>query len=375
MRHARLRKNPNKFEHRFFGGSAPEGLSYDEVDNWQYLTSENAATDYHRIYSELSKVLDGPWAATGTSRGGEVCASYAYYYPDDMAIYVPYVAPISSGREDARMYDFVYTQIGDEKFGAEQAKAYRDLVTSFQVELMKHKDELAPALWQAAEGQGAVYREGVTDEALFDMAVLELAVQEWQYSQDESLMPEMDTGFSGMSDILAMPEGTDEEMQAKLQAELAFLCVVARPQDWSANFMAWPYYVGAATQYGQYHYDFSYLREACAAAGIPDAVSVAPEEEDDFLYRLVFTPEQHEAFVYDGGFYEGFCSLIDTTDAKLVFIYGSSDPWYSLRVKDTDNENVKVYVNDEKPHSVRIAHFDEETAQEISGVIAEALGA
>ena len=106
-------------EHRFFGKSRPEGLSNDDTDGWQYLTAENAATDYHRIYTELSKALNGPWTATGTSRGGEVCASYAYYYPKDMGLYMPYVGPFSGSREDPRFYEFVYTKIGDEKYGAE----------------------------------------------------------------------------------------------------------------------------------------------------------------------------------------------------------------------------------------------------------------
>ena len=41
-------------EHRFFGQSRPASLSNDGTDGWQYLTSENAAADYHRIYTELS---------------------------------------------------------------------------------------------------------------------------------------------------------------------------------------------------------------------------------------------------------------------------------------------------------------------------------
>ena len=360
-------------EHRFFGESRPEGLSNDEVEGWQYMTSENAAADYHEIYTELSKVLDGPWTATGTSRGGEVCASYAYYYPEDMSLYVPYVAPFSSGREDARYYELVYTKIGDEKYGAEKAKEYRDLVTAFQVELMKNKDALAPALKQLAEQQGSTYREYVTDGLLFDLAVSELAVQEWQANQEESSNPQADLSFAGMKEILAMPEGTDDEKNAKLQAELTFLYFLASPSDWAANSIAWPYYVGAAKEYGQYHYDFSYLREACEAAGLGDVLTVKPEDEDGFLFKMVLTPEQQQAFAYDGAFYEGVTKWVDSTDAKVMFIYGDSDPWYSLRMHDTDNPNVKIFVNDVKPHSVRITDFDQATIQEIGAFASEAI--
>lgn len=360
-------------EHRFFGQSRPESLSNDDTEGWQYLTSENAAADYHRIYTELSKVLDGPWTATGTSRGGEVCTSYAYYYPEDMGLYVPYVGPFSSGREDPRCYEFVYTKIGDEKYGAEKAKEYRDLVSSFQVELMKNKDALAPALKELCEEQGSVYREYVTEGNLFDLAVAELAVQEWQSNQETSSNPDMDVSFEGMKAVLAMPEGTDSEKSAKLEAELQFLLVLASPTDWAANHPAWPYYVGAASQYGQYHYDFSYLRRACEAAGLGDVLTVKPEDEENFVFKMVFTPEQQQAFAYDGAFYEGVTKWIDTSEAKIMFIYGNSDPWYSLRMHDTDNPNVKMFVSDTKPHTVRMMDFDEATMQEMGTFVSEAI--
>ena len=360
-------------EHRFFGQSRPDSLSNDGADGWQYLTSENAAADYHRIYTELSKVLDGPWTATGTSRGGEVCTSYAYYYPKDMSLYVPYVGPFSSGREDPRFYEFVYTKVGDEKYGAEKAKEYRDLVSSFQVELMRNKDKLAPALKQFCEQQGSVYREYVTEGNLFDLAVAELAVQEWQSNQETSAKPNMDVSFEGMKKVLAMPEGTDEEKNAKLEAELQFLFVLASPTDWAANHPGWPYYVGAASQYGQYHYDFSYLRRACEAAGLGDVLTVKPEDEENFVFKMVFTPEQQQALAYDGAFYEGVTKWIDTSEAKIMFIYGNSDPWYSLRMHDTDSPNVKMYVSGTKPHSVRITDFDQATMQEIGAFVSEAI--
>ena len=70
--------------------------------------------------------------------------------------------------------------------------------------------------------------------------------------------------------------------------------------DWSINCFAWPYYVNGATTYGQYHYDFSWLRAALAAAGVEDTLSVTEEMEDGLIWRLVFTEEQQAAFAYDG---------------------------------------------------------------------------
>ena len=360
-------------EHRFFGGSVPDGLSRDAVEGWQYMTSANAAADYHNIYETLSQVLDGPWAATGTSRGGEICTVYAYYYPDDMKVYIPYVAPFSSGREDARMYDFVYTQIGNEKYGEEKAQEYRDLVAAFQAEMMKNKDALAPALWQLCAGQGATYRENVTEGMLFDMVVLEAGTQEWQMNQEVSSNPQIDISFEGMRNLLAMPDTNDEEHQAKLQQELVFLFTLGSPTDWSVNGLAWPYYVGAAKEYGQYHYGFAYLREVCEKAGLGDVLTIKDADIDNIVFNMVLTPEQNEAFAYDGTFYEGVTQWVDTTGAKVVYIYGNSDPWYSMRMHDTDNPNVKIYTNNQKPHTVRITDFDEATMKEIVGFVNDAL--
>ncbi|HAM15830.1 MAG TPA: hypothetical protein DCP91_08245 [Eggerthellaceae bacterium] len=72
-------------------------------------------------------------------------------------------------------------------------------------------DALAPALKQFCEQQGSVYREYVTAGNLFDLAVAELAVQEWQSNQETSSNPNMDVSFEGMKTVLAMPEGTDDE--------------------------------------------------------------------------------------------------------------------------------------------------------------------
>ena len=232
---------------------------------------------------------------------------------------------------------------------------------------------LAPALKQFVESQGSAYRAYVTEGNLFDLAVSELAVQEWQANQETSSNPNMDVSFEGMKEVLAMPEGTDDEKNAKLDAELQFLYFLASPSDWAANSIAWPYYVGAATQYGQYHYDFSYLRQACEAAGLGDVLTVRPEDEEGLLFKMVFTPEQQQAIAYDGTFYEGVTKWVDTTDAKIIFIYGNSDPWYSLRMHDTGNPNVKMYVSNTKPHSVRITDFDQATMQEIGTFASEAL--
>ena len=343
-------------EHRFFGESRPEDMSNADTRYWEYHTAENAANDYHRIYLALAPVLGDDWIATGTSRGGQMTNVYAYYYPEDMLVYIPYVAPCSEGWEDPRFYEFVYTKIGDDAFGPEEAAQMRDLLTAFQVDLLKYKEILLPGYEMFALQQlGCEFQEGAAIDQIYDVNVLESVVQFWQYQM-------MD--FDTFREVLEMPETSPEEQQAKMQAEFSLMLQLQTPMDWSVNFFAWPYYVNAATTYGQYHYDFSYLREALKEAGVEDTLSVTEEMEGDLPWSLVFTEEQRAAFTYDGAFAEALAASVDTTPAKILMVFGATDPWFSLRIPETDNPNVAVFVHPTAPHSARISALPEDMRNE-----------
>ena len=147
------------------------------------------------------------------------------------------------------------------------------------------------------------------------------------------------------------------------------LLQVQAPVDWSSNFMAWPYYVNAATTYGQYHYDFSYLRNALAEAGMEDTLSVTEDMEDGLLWRLVFTEAQREAFFYHGSFASSLTAFENTTNAKILMVFGATDPWISLRIPETNNPNVAVFVHPTAPHSANISSMPEEMRNEAAGIL------
>ncbi len=368
-----LGANYIRVEHRFFGKSVPKGLSNDKTDLWQYLTSTNAAEDLHHVFRQVSQVLEGKWVATGTGRGGEVCASYAYYHPDDMAVYVPYVAPFSSGIKDERFYKYLYTSIGEARFGAEKAKEYRELVTTFQVELMRNKEQLAQQLLDHAKSEPltnvpgnvhSTFRNAVDKNKLYDAVVLELASYAWS-----SATSDPPASFEQMKQILAMPTGTDEEKAAKIAAELDLLVKSGIASKFAANSASWPYYVGVFKEYGLYAYDFSYVRAACEKADLKDALTVKAEDEANLLATLVLTPEQQKAFTYDSTFYRGILDWIDDTTAHLMFVYDTSDPWYSLRMPNTDNVRAIFVMNSSKSSAVRLKDFTENEQKEHVAVL------
>ncbi len=353
-------------ESRFSGDSRPKDMTNDDTKYWGYLTAENAAKDYHKIYQSLSTVLGDVWAATGSSRGGLNTNVYGYYFPEDMKVYVPYVAPCANGMDDDRMYKFVYTEIGNDAFGAEKAAEYRDIVTAFQVEMMRKKDKLLPLFKNYIENSGLIYREGVTAEMIYDLMTLECGIAIWQYRR---------VSFDVLSQVVNMPEDTDDALRQKLLALLQLAISTQNPQDWSPTSAAWPYYVNTATTYGQYRYDFSYLRSALKDEGLEDKLTITEDMEDDLIRNVVFTEAQKDAFTYDGSFYTALSASMDTTKAKHVMIYGGADPWYAMRIKDTSNPNVKIYVHPTNNHMTTIDSFPEETKSEIKKVLKDYIAA
>lgn len=75
-------------EHRYFLESTPKPLE------WKYLTAENSAYDLHKIKKAFEQFYKGKWIATGVSKGGQTALIYRAFFPDDVDITVPYVAPL-----------------------------------------------------------------------------------------------------------------------------------------------------------------------------------------------------------------------------------------------------------------------------------------
>ncbi len=349
-------------EHRFFGGSRPADMSNTDTRYWEYHTPENAAKDLHHIYTALAPLLCDRWVAVGTSRSGLITNVYAYYFPEDMNVYISYVAPCSDGLNSESMYRFVYEEIGDLTYGEEAAKNYRGIVTDFQVELMKKKEVLLPVFINFIEKTGSLYQNDMGDYGqLYDLTVLEFAVQVWQYKPKQN--------FDDLKAIIDMPEDTEESITQKLDSLLLTFLNTQNPQDFSYNYAAWPYFVNTAIYYGQYLYDFSYLRQALEAAGVENTLSVSPEQDKDIPWSIVFTPEQREAFVYDSGvFHDELLDDMKTTEAKHLMIFGGTDPWRSQAVPEevTDgNENIRRYINPDYPHDGTISNMPDEMKNEV----------
>ena len=84
-----LEANQINVEHRYFLESSPDSLDYD------YLNFEQITADLHKINQLFRKIYDGKWISTGISKGGTTTIFYRYFYPNDVDVSIPYVAPVN----------------------------------------------------------------------------------------------------------------------------------------------------------------------------------------------------------------------------------------------------------------------------------------
>ncbi|GEM_PF-3353640 len=104
--------NGNQFVigHRFFTGAIPAVAD----QHWELVNIEQSAEDTHEILQSMRSVLTQKWAGTGWSKGGMTILFQEYFYPEDLELALPMVAPISFGLKDERYPPFL-AQIGTQE--------------------------------------------------------------------------------------------------------------------------------------------------------------------------------------------------------------------------------------------------------------------
>ena len=168
-----LKANQLIVEHRYFLESTPKNK------DWRYLTVKNAAADHHDIIELFKDFYKGKWLTTGISKGGQTTLFHRAFYPKDVAVSVPYVAPINFYKEDPRLLAF-FDQVG--------TKEDREKVRQFQVLVLEKKKELLPLFTDYCNKQNLAFSIGI--EKAYEMAVLEYPFAFWQWGNPVSEIPD-----------------------------------------------------------------------------------------------------------------------------------------------------------------------------------------
>jgi len=311
-------------EYRYFGESTPEAC------DWDYLTVANSLVDLHNIRQTLGEIYHGKWIATGVSKGGQTTMFYRAYYPDDVDISVPYVAPLNKSLEDGRHQPFLRYTVGTPEERAQ--------IAAFQTEILKRRGTIGEMFKKHCDEKGYVFRVPV--EEIYDLSVMEYSYAFWQYGSSVKDIPSLDSD--------------DETL-------MNYWLGMCEPDYFSKQSPYYSFNVQATRELGYYGYDIRPFKKLMSI-----------NTTHNYM-RRVMLDEPESSIKFDKALYKHTVKFLKENDPKMIYIYGGTDPWGSSGVctwLDTSKkENLRYYVKERGSHATKIRDFDDKTREEIIGTL------
>ena len=312
-------------EYRFFGKSIPDSMQYE------FLTIEQAAADLHEVNKLFKQLYKGKWFSTGISKGGQTTLYYKYFYPDDVNVAIPYVAPIDNALEDTRIYTFLDT------IGTPEC---RKKIFDFQKFLLKNEDKVIEKLNWYAKGARLKFNWTGNIGKSYELAVLEYSFSFWQWGRSCDSIP------------------TNKKLDDYL-GELLKTSNISFFSDKDIESYASHYY--QATQTGYYSYNIAPFKKYIKH------FTTNPS--------AIFPPKSAQPKPFDNNMYHNFQKWLDTNGNNILYLYGGIDTWSAARVLVSDQVNSKSYLIPGKHHgSARIKNLPEGMMYEFVGKIKEWTG-
>ena len=309
-------------EYRYFLESTPE------PKDWQYLTAENSADDLHAITTAFKNIYPGKWIATGISKGGQTTLLYRTFYPDDVDISVPYVAPLCHGVEDGRHEPFLHKVSTPEN---------RKIIEDFQLEALKRKATLLPRFEKYCTEKNYSFRAPI--EEIYDYSVLEYSFALWQWGTPISSIP--------------ATTASDDEIFSHLLA-------ISEPGYFTADSPNASFFVQAARELGYYGYDVQPFKQYLSI-----------QSSEGYLHRLML-PEELKDMPFNKTLSKKITKFLKKQDPKMIFIYGQNDPWTAAGVTWLKNKkNIHVFIQPNGSHLARINTLPEAEKAKVMELINE----
>lgn len=322
-----LSANQIDVEHRYCGESLPEEMDY------QYLNLKQSCSDYHYIKELFSDIYKKSWVSTGISKGGATTIFYRYFYPDDVEVSVPYVAPINNAFEDKRIYKFL-DQVG--------TKTCRKKILSLQKNMLSNREEVLTRLHWYSKGKNYHY-DYLSEEAAFEYMVLEYPFAFWQLGASCQNIPETSASL-------------DDQLNHLLKA-----ADIGLFSDEQIEYYGSHYYQ-AATEMGYYGYETRKFKK--------------------LLKALPQKPNPHAAFVpdkmkvdFDGNLLKQVAKWLAKDGDKFIYIYGSNDTWTATAVPEKDKVDALWFFMEGKHHgNARIKNMEEKDKKRLLETLDNWLG-
>lgn len=278
---AGMQANQISTEQRWFGESKPANATPEQ---WQYVNIQQAAKDHHRIVQALKPFYSGKWLSTGHSKGGMTSIFHRRFFPDDVDVTGPYVAPISFAVGDPRYVPFL-DQIGEEQC--------RKAIRTVQKNALEKFDELVP-MARANFDMNATFERSGGFESSLEKSILAVEWGFWQYQTAGDCAPFLSAGTDASSvyNIVSQYGGVG----------------ISDDQLMEGTFL--PYYYQAITQLGLQSFSTT------------DFGALVKYEDKDLDYHPDGTMPAYERMSMDD-----VQAWVKSDAHQMLFIYGGSDPW------------------------------------------------
>ena len=319
-----FRGNQVQVEYRFYGKSRPDTIP------WQYLKNDQAIEDYHQLVTKLKRLYKGKWISTGISKGGETVLIYKSKYPYDVAVAIPYVAPLINTREDPRTEEHINTVGSDE---------CRRKIIKYQRLLLENREEVLKEIEVYSTSKNMKFTEIPIEEAL-EYATLEFPFSFWQWGGDCDDIPTKKSSakelFNYVNSIVGISFYNDK-----------------------TYFDLLPSYYQHMTELGYYGFDTSPVKDLIKVVHEPTNMRFAPKNVD-----LTFNPN----YIKDVREY------VENKGNKILYIYGEYDTWGACAPNLKPHVNALKMVLKGASHSTRIKDFSDEEKQLIYNKLQNWLG-
>lgn len=292
-------------EHRYFAESTPD------VIDWQYLTTENAANDHHRVNQMFKTIYSGKWVATGISKGGQTAFLYKAFFPHDVDATVPYVAPVNFGVEDGRHEPFIAKEIS--------TRRNRNKIRKFQLEVLKRRASLMDDFEAYAKKNNYTFKTSL--DTVFDFCVLEYSFAFWQWGTPIKDIPSSKAADSTVFKHF-MAVGSPDYFS----------------NEGSEKYIS--FFVQAAHELGYYGYDTK-----------PFKKYLVMKDASNYLINIFLK----------GVYRPQWKSTLEWANAKnqkdgnnMLFIYGEYDPWSAPAYVKANRSDQLVVFSPKASHKARI---------------------
>lgn len=303
-------------EHRYFSKSTPKNA------DWKYLTAEASANDLHRINKALKSIYKGKWISTGISKGGQTTMLYRTFFPDDVDISVPYVAPLNFGEEDGRHEPFIANTTGTEEG--------RKKVQDFQLEVLKRRSTLQPMFDSLCAKEKFAFKAPL--EEIYDYCVLEYSFSLWQWGTPTDKIPALNAPDSII---------------------FKHFVGLSSPDYFQYSGPTVSFFVQAAKELGYYGYDIK-----------PFKKHLKIKSAKGYLRKLMIPEGSADKF--DATLAKRIQKYLNNNDPKMIFIYGEWDPWSSVSATfKGEKQNMAKYVQPKGNHRARIATLPDPMKKEV----------